>query len=73
MPGPELLRSIKAKYPQLPVLLITGLTGRLSQEIAHTAGADGGISKPFRNMEIIGQLRQLLARPGIASSPRPSP
>lgn len=57
MPGPALIRKIRAEHPQLPILLITGLSGRLSREVARSAGADGSINKPFRNLEIIDKLR----------------
>lgn len=60
--GPELIKKIKAEHPRIPVLLITGLSGRLSRDVARASGADGSIGKPFRNIEIIEQLRELTRR-----------
>jgi len=61
VPGPVLVKKLKAEFPRLPVLLITGLSGRLSREVARAAGADGSISRPFRNLEIIEKLRAFTA------------
>lgn len=71
MPGPALIKKIKAEHPWLPVLLITGLSGRLSKEVARAAGADGSINKPFRNIEIIDQLRGLTQRLKPIPAPQP--
>ncbi|MCP4707472.1 MAG: response regulator, partial [Planctomycetes bacterium] len=72
VPGPALIKEIKAEYPLLPVLLITGLSGRLSQEVARATGADGSISKPFRNLEIIEKLRGLAVHMQSKTSRQPT-
>jgi len=56
MSGLELLSKIKEKYPSLPVLLITGLALQFTKEKALASGADGYITKPFKNVEIAQKL-----------------
>lgn len=59
MSGVELLKSIKAQSPDIPVVVISGFT--LSAEDDQTVReiADGFLNKPFR-MEDIGQLLERL-------------
>lgn len=59
MNGIELLKSIKQRNAAMPVLLITGYAGKYSMNNAKTAGADGYITKPFKNVQIIQKLREL--------------
>lgn len=56
--GIDLLNNIKVKYPDLPVLIITGYTLAYPPEQARQEGADGYIAKPFR----INQIDDLLAK-----------
>lgn len=46
MNGLELLRTLKEKYPSLPVFMVTAYGDERSQEIANDYGADGFINKP---------------------------
>jgi DNA-binding response OmpR family regulator len=65
MPGPsgmELLAHVKESYPNIPVLMITGHSGRATPEDVIKAGADGYFKKPFNNVEISFALRKALAR-----------
>lgn len=48
MDGITLLREIKANYPQIPVVIITGYSHAYTRKKAIDAGADGFLSKPFR-------------------------
>ena len=57
--GIELLKSIKQRNTALPVLLITGYAGKYSLNNAKAAGADGYITKPFKNIQIIQKLKEL--------------
>ncbi len=56
--GIDLLNDIKAKYPKLPVVIITGYTLAYPPEQAQKEGAEGYIAKPFR----INQIDDLLAK-----------
>lgn len=60
MNGLEFLVIIKEKKPNIPVLLITGAVGQFTREDAIAAGADGYISKPFKNTEIASKLNSLI-------------
>ena len=60
MDGIELLKQVKSKYPEIRVLMITGHTGRYGSESVMDIGADGFISKPFKNIEITRTLRRLI-------------
>jgi two-component system response regulator PilR (NtrC family) len=62
MDGIELLKAIKAQYPETMVLLITAYSGRIGPRMALEVGADCFITKPFKNMEISQTLRSLSAR-----------
>lgn len=65
MPATELIRIIKVEHPRMPILMITGLSGKLSHDVARAAGADSDICKPFRNVEIIEQLQELIHSGGL--------
>lgn len=56
--GIDLLNDIKSKYPDLPVVIITGYTLAYPPEQAKREGANGYIAKPFR----INQIDDLLAK-----------
>jgi two-component system, response regulator, stage 0 sporulation protein F len=60
--GLELLKTVKQKYASLPVILISGQTGKISQDDTAKL-ADGFIAKPFRSSEISTSLKQFSRRP----------
>jgi len=60
MSGFSLLESIKAKAPDLPVLLITGYNFNYTMEQALQKGADGFLAKPFRIGKIEEAMENLL-------------
>jgi DNA-binding NtrC family response regulator len=63
MPGKsgfDLLVEIKDKYPKIPVILITGFSGKHSPQDIIAAGADGYFVKPFHNAELTYTLRRVL-------------
>lgn len=60
MNGLELLVAVKEKQPNLPVILITGHGSEFTREQVIAAGADGYISKPFKNVEIATRLAVLI-------------
>jgi two-component system, cell cycle response regulator len=57
--GFDLLVKVKELHPEIHVLLITGQTGKFSREQAISAGADGYITKPFKNVELSRKLSAL--------------
>ena len=60
MSGMELLVQVKQRYDNLPVILITGYSGKFASQDAVAAGADGYFQKPFKNVELIRTLRAVL-------------
>jgi DNA-binding NtrC family response regulator len=52
MGGMDLLRTLKARFPQLPVVVITGFGTDSSRSDAFAAHADGFLPKPFKVEEI---------------------
>jgi len=64
MDGMELLKAIKADFPNTQVLLITAYSGEYSPQDIIEAGADYFISKPFKNLEIRQTLAALRTRTG---------
>lgn len=62
--GLEALRRIRARKPDLPVMLLTG-TGVLEERIRGLdAGADDYLSKPFAFAELSARIRAVLRRGG---------
>lgn len=59
MSGVDLLKSIKAQTPEIPVVVISGYTLSAEDDQAVREIADGFLNKPFR-MEDIGQLLERL-------------
>lgn len=60
MNGMELLANVKANYPNIPVLMITGYSGKYSNSSVIAHGAKGCISKPFKNTEIVNRVNVLI-------------
>ena len=63
MPGKsgfDLLVEVKDKYSHIPVILITGFSGKHSPQDIIEAGADGYFVKPFHNAELTYTLRRVL-------------
>jgi two-component system, NtrC family, response regulator PilR len=52
MDGLTLMGEIKARYPGLPVILITGFSVSEARKIALGKGADAFVAKPFRMKEL---------------------
>ena len=69
MPGEDgiaFLRSAKAKYPDLPVIIITGggpdfPPMEMSLSVVQSLGADAVLIKPFENSELLAAIRQVSA------------
>jgi DNA-binding response OmpR family regulator len=58
----DVLRNIRAKKPDLPVLMVTG--GNLAEERVRLldAGADDSLAKPFAFAELAARIRAVLRR-----------
>lgn len=63
MNGLELLRVIKKKYPQLPVLMVTAYGDKQSQETAEKYGASGFINKPVDFIQLKQDMFTLVSLP----------
>lgn len=66
--GLELLKIIKNKVEQLPVLMITGNSIEFPEENAIAAGADGYIEKPFKSTNIIRAINSLNLKPRMCKA-----
>lgn len=61
-PGLDVLRVIRAKKPDLPVLIVTG-SARVEERVRGLdAGADDYLSKPFAFAELSARIRAVLRR-----------
>jgi len=60
--GLEVLRGIRSKKPDLPVLIITGATKVEERVRGLDAGADDYVSKPFVFAELSARIRAVLRR-----------
>lgn len=60
--GLDLLVDVKHNHPNLPVILMTGYGGRYLPQDVISAGADGYFQKPFKNLQMVRMLREVIAR-----------
>lgn len=59
MDGLELLRVIKEKYNNISAVIMTGFAEEYTTTEALNLGADGYITKPFRNKELLLILKRI--------------
>ncbi len=59
MTGLELLSKIKDKHPHVKVVLVTGYATKYNHAKVSEQGADGFITKPLKNIEIIDTLKNI--------------
>jgi len=64
MTGIDFMTLIKKEYNRIPVILITGHGGKFTPEKAIACGADGYFQKPFKNMELLRNLKKVLIHYG---------
>ncbi len=67
--GLELLRSIRSRYPKLPVLLLSGCADESTEQRAKTLGVNGCMRKPFELEEVVGSLAELVRVRGDTEHP----
>ena len=60
--GYDLCKRIRAKYPGLPVIMLTALSSLNDKLEGYDAGADDYIIKPFEFKELLMKIRVLLKR-----------
>jgi len=65
MNGVALMKHIKEKYPELPVILITGFL--LDEHLAEISKADNFLRKPFNPDKIIELLKELTPLPNLSN------
>lgn len=60
--GFDILRQLRADADtsSLPVLILTAKGQQQDRRIAEELGADGFVTKPYANAEVVGAVRQLL-------------
>src|SRR5215470_7282549 len=62
LPGLDVLRSIRARKPELPVLIVTGSSLVEERVRGLDAGADDYIAKPFAFSELAARIRAVMRR-----------
>ena len=65
--GAQLIAELRARWPHLPIVAISGasvMDGRPIPEIARERGANAALIKPFRARELAGVLERLLDESG---------
>ncbi len=60
--GVEVCRRLRARHPEVPVLMLTARTSEADVVVGLDAGADDYVTKPFRLAELLARLRALLRR-----------
>ena len=68
MDGLDILRQVRAKYPDLPVLLLTARDTLDDKVSGLDSGADDYLVKPFEMAELLARLRVLERRIGTSAS-----
>ncbi|HEV7899395.1 MAG TPA: response regulator transcription factor [Planosporangium sp.] len=67
MNGLEILRRLRARTPEIPVLFLTAKDAVEDRIAGLTAGGDDYVTKPFSLEEVVARLRGLLRRTGVAA------
>ena len=64
--GFDVLKQLRADgdTKDLPVLILTAKGQQQDRRIAEELGADGFVTKPYSNAEVVGAVRQLLGEDG---------
>jgi CheY-like chemotaxis protein len=60
--GLEVVAQIRARRPEVPIVLITGYATEANAERAMEAGATAFLAKPFDEEELLDQVRRVLGR-----------
>ena len=65
--GLEVLRRVRARTPEVPVLFLTARDAVEDRVAGLTAGGDDYVTKPFSLEEVVARLRGLMRRAGTAA------
>lgn len=68
--GLDVCRKIRAKYPDLPIIMLTARAEEMDVIVGLNAGADDYVAKPFRLAELVARIR---ARLRISEQTAPVP
>jgi DNA-binding NtrC family response regulator len=68
--GIDLIRELRERRPELPVVLITGYASREQEELAMQAGAFIFAPKPFEEAELLQAVHDALASGPAATKER---
>ena len=63
--GLDVVRALRARRPELPVVLITGYASGASLAQAEEAGAAGFLPKPFDSEELLDAVRRAIREPAV--------
>ena len=62
MDGLELLSHVKSQYPDVPVIVVTGLVSEESRNEALEVGAVGLLSKPYTRDQLLAIISEFLTK-----------
>ncbi len=65
--GPEAVRALRRRRPDLPIVLITGYATAGSAERSAAAGATAFLAKPFDDTELLDLVLHILGPKGVAT------
>ena len=71
-PGLEALKAMRARRPDLPIVMITGYATSSHEELVLAAGATAFLPKPFDESELLTLVRHVLPPTDVASK-EPNP
>ncbi|WOC11169.1 response regulator transcription factor [Gordonia sp. MP11Mi] len=66
MDGLEVCRTVRARMPEMAVLMLTARTDEVDFVVGLDAGADDYVGKPFRLAELLARVRALMRRSSSA-------
>jgi DNA-binding response OmpR family regulator len=68
MDGIDFVQQLRMIDPDVPVIVVSGSTRNIMQrygiETIQVPGADASLSKPFKGVDLVAQIRELLASKG---------
>jgi PAS domain S-box-containing protein len=70
--GKDVVVALRARYPDIRVLLVTGFADQQLLEEALEVGASSCATKPFDVPQLLGQIQELTEGPGRKESERPA-
>ncbi|MCS7149153.1 MAG: response regulator transcription factor [Caldimicrobium sp.] len=68
--GLEWLKDLKAKYPAIPIILLTAKSSLSDKVLGFELGADDYLSKPFEPLELVARCKALLRKAKLVETPK---